>query len=204
MRLTVVGKHVFDLVCWRQMIQRTYGTRVCFGSRQLDFQEKKAELERCGARYSRMLSGFAYAAFHALLAARTYDAGVTVHQVNPAYTSVIGAHTVADRYGLSRHQAAACAIGRRGMQLAERPTRRLGDHVAFPLPVRNRGKHVWAFWREVARRAAAPRARGRPEHLFRSSPAPIPGSRRGTARRVIRSSAAGGIPARESSAALFG
>ncbi len=171
---------------------------------RLDFEEKKAELEQRGVRYARLLSAFAYAAFHAILQARCYDAGIALRRVNPAYTSVIGAHKFADRYGLSRHHAAALSIGRRGMYLAERPNRRLDADVAFPLPARNRGKHVWAFWREVARREAAQQARGRPGYLPRSSPAPTPCSVRGPARRAIRSSAAGGTPARESSAALFG
>ncbi len=171
----------------------------------LDFEAKKAELERRGAGYARMLSAFAYATFHAMLEARCYDAGLMLKRVHPAYTSVIGAYKFADRYGLSRHQAAACAIGRRGMQLAERPNRRMGDHVAFALPVRNRAKHVWSFWRAVAQRAAALRARGWPGSPgARSTPAPTSGSRRSPARRAIRSSAAGGSPARESSAALFG
>ncbi len=170
----------------------------------LTFEEKKAELERQGARYARMLSGFACAAFHAIISARTYDAGIRLSQVNPAYTSVIGRHKFADRYGLSRHQAAALSIGRRAMRLAERPNRRRGDHGTVPLPVRNRGTHVWAFWRQVARREAALRARGRPGPRARSSPAPAPGSRVSVARTVMRSSAAGGIPARESSAVLFG
>ncbi len=171
----------------------------------LDFEAKKAELERRGAGYARLLSAFAYATLHAVMQARCYDAGIKLQRVNPAYTSVIGAYKFADRYGLSRHQAAACAIGRRAMQLAERPNRRMGDHVAFALPVRNRAKHVWSFWRAVAQREAALRARGWPGSTgARSSSAPTPGSRRSTARRAIRSSAAGGIPARESSAALFG
>jgi IS605 OrfB family transposase len=177
----------------------------------LDFETKKAEVEQQGSRRARRLSGFAYAAFHAIILARSYDAGIRLLHVNPAYTSVIGRHTVADRYGLSRHQAAACVIGRRGMQLTERPTRRLGDHVTVPLPERNRGKHVWSFWRQVARREAALRAHGRPGPPgVRSSPAPAPGSRRSAAWPVIQrpsgSSApsAGGTPARESSATLFG
>jgi IS605 OrfB family transposase len=143
---------------------------------RLDFDKKKAELERRGARHARRLSGFAYAAFHRVLSARSYDTGVLLHRVNPAYTSVIGQHKFADRYGLSRHRAAALSIGRRGMWLGERPNRRMGDHVAVPLPERNRGKHVWSFWRQVARRAAAQRARGRPGLLARSLPVPIPGS----------------------------
>ncbi len=88
---------------------------------RLDFEKKKAALEQRGSRYARMLSGFAYAAFHAILAARTYDAGVALRSVNPAYTSVIGQYKFARRYGLSVHQAAACSIGRRGTRLAERP-----------------------------------------------------------------------------------
>jgi len=178
---------------------------------RLQFDEKKAALEQRGARYARMLSGFAYATLNAILTARCYDAGIALRHVNPAFTSVIGAHTVANRYGLSRHHAAACAIGRRGMHLAERPPRRLGDHVTFPLPVRNRGKHVWSFWRQVARREAALRAHGRPGPTgARSSPAPAPGSPRSAARpgihRTSGSSApsAGGTPAREPSAILFG
>jgi len=165
---------------------------------RLDFKQKTAELEHRGARYARVLSRFAYATFHAILAARCDDAGIALRRVNPAYTSVIGAYKFAERYGLSRHHAAACSVGRRGMELAERPNRRMGDHVTFPLPVRNRGKHVWSFWRKVAQREAALRARGRPGPRARSSPAARP------ARRGISSSAAGGTPARESSAALFG
>ncbi len=171
---------------------------------RLAFEAKRAELGQRGARYARMLSAFAYATFHAILEARCYDAGIALRRVHPAYTSVIGAHKFADRYGLSRHHAAALVIGRRGMRLAERPNRRLGDHVAFPLPVRNRGKHVWSFWRQVARWEAAQQARGTAGPQARSSLAPTPFSLRGTARRAIRSSAAGGTPARESSAPLFG
>ncbi len=127
---------------------------------KMDFTAKKVALEQRGRRYARMVSSFAYATFHAILAARAYDAGVEVALVNPAYTSVIGQYKFVHRYGLSVHQAAAVSIGRRAM--AERPNRRMGDQVAFPLPARTRGKHVWSFWRQVAERAAAHRARGRP------------------------------------------
>jgi len=134
--LAAIGEAVSQVVTYACLRQKP------LVAERLDFEEKKAELERQGTTYARMLSGFAYAAFHAILAARTYDAGVSWYRVNPAYTSVIGVCKFAGRYGLSVHQAAACSIGRRGMQLAERPNRRMGDQVAFPLPVRNRGKHV--------------------------------------------------------------
>ncbi len=171
---------------------------------RLDFEEKKAELERRGTRYARMLSGFAYAQFHAILLARAADAGIELRLVNPAYTSVIGHYKFARRYGLSVHQAAACAIGRRGTRLAERPNLRMGDQVAFPLPARNRGKHVWSFWRQVARRVTAHRARGRPDHAGPILAGIGLALSAGTPRRAIRSSAAGESPARESSATLFG
>ncbi len=196
--IAIVGNAVAQVVTYACLRHTTLVAET------LDFEAKKAAVEQRGARYARMVSAFAYATFHTILQARCYDAGIALRRVNPAYTSVIGAHKFADRYGLSRHHAAALAIGRRGMHLAERPNRRMGDHVAFPLPARNRGKHVWSFWRQVARREAALRARGRPGQAARSSPAPTPCSARGTARRVIRSSAAGGTPARESPAALFG
>ena len=50
---------------------------------RLRFDEKKAALEQRGARYARMLSGFAYAAFHAILGARCYDAGIALRHVDP-------------------------------------------------------------------------------------------------------------------------
>ncbi len=203
--LAILGDAVGQVVTYACLQQKP------IVAERLQFDAKKAELERRGARYARMLSGFAYATFHAILGARCYDAGIALRHVNPAFTSVIGAHTVADRYGLSRHHAAACVIGRRGMHLAERPPRRLGDHVTVPLPVWNRGTHVWSFWRQVARREAALRAHGRPGPPgTRSSLAPAPGSRRSAAQpgihRTSGSSApsAGGTPARESPAALFG
>ncbi len=118
---------------------------------KLDFAEKKAQLEGEGVRYRRMLSSLSYARIVATLKARAHDAGLAVREVNPAFTSVIGRHKFARRSGLSNHQAAALCIARRAMKLSERPNRRMGDHGAFPLPVRNRGKHVWSFWRQVAR-----------------------------------------------------
>lgn len=196
-RLAVIGEAVKCVVTYAAERRKPIVVE------RLDFEAKKAELEQRGARYARMLSSFAYATFHAILRARAADTGVALRTVNPAYTSVIGQYKFAARYGLSRHQAAALGIGRRGMRLAERPNRRMGDQVAFPLPARNRGKHVWSFWRQVARRGAAHRARGRSGNP-RFSPAPTPGRCRGTARGAIRSSAAGESPARESSATLFG
>jgi len=121
---------------------------------QLDFAKKKAQLETVDRKRSRMLSALCYAKAASMLKAACFRSGVTVIEVNPAYTSVIGALNFAQRFGVSTHQGAAFAIARRGgfgkKGLRERPVRRVGllpirngGHVAFDLPVRNRSKHVW-------------------------------------------------------------
>ena len=54
-----------------------------------------------------MLSGFSYGKIKAYFISRGYRQGVEVHQVNPAFSSVIGRVKFMERYGLSVHQAAA-------------------------------------------------------------------------------------------------
>ena len=56
---------------------------------QLDFRQKKAVLEGENPRYSRMLSSFSYGKIKAFFLSRGYREGVEVHQVNPAFSSVI-------------------------------------------------------------------------------------------------------------------
>ena len=57
---------------------------------KLDFRRKKAVLEGESRRYSRMLSSFSYGKVKAYFLSRGYREGVEVHQVNPAFSSVIG------------------------------------------------------------------------------------------------------------------
>lgn len=54
-----------------------------------------------------MLSSLPYAKTKATLLARPKDAGVSVLQVTPSYSSVIGRHKFSRRYGISVHQGAA-------------------------------------------------------------------------------------------------
>jgi len=123
----------------------------------LDFAKKKAALkEKSGPKQSRMLSSLAYNSIKTHLKAKGYREGVEVKEVNPAFTSLIGRVKFARRYGLSIHQAAALCIGRRFLGASERVPRSLekipdgkGGHVALPVPVRNRGKHVWSSWRTL-------------------------------------------------------
>ena len=57
---------------------------------KLDFRQKKAVLEGESRRYSRMLSSFSYGKIKAYFVSRGYREGVELHQVTPAFSSVIG------------------------------------------------------------------------------------------------------------------
>jgi len=129
----------------------------------LDFSQKKSLLrENSSNRHARMLSSFVYSKFRSFLESRAYRHGVRLYKVNPAFTSVIGRVKYASKYGFTVHHAAALVIARRLCRFSERapsscqdevliPNNK-GGHVTFPLPVRNRGKHVWSFWRRVSRK----------------------------------------------------
>ena len=123
---------------------------------RLDFRQKKAALEGQSHKYSRMLSSFSYGKIKAYLISRGYREGVEVHQVNPAYSSVIGRVKFMERYGLSVHQAAALVLARRSLNCSERIPRLWvcpvgnGVQVAFTVPARKRVKHVWTYWGAVS------------------------------------------------------
>ena len=122
---------------------------------RLDFRQKKSVLEGESRRYSRMLSSFSYGKVKASFLSRGIRQGVQVHQVNPAFSSVIGRVKFMERYWLSVHQAAALALARRLLGCSERiPRRRVcpvgnGVQVAFSVPARKRVKHVWTCWGAV-------------------------------------------------------
>ena len=123
---------------------------------RLDFRQKKAVLEGESRRYSRMLSSFSYGKVKAYFLSRGYREGVEVHQVNPAYSSVVGRVKFMERYGLTVHQAAALVLARRSLGFSERIPRRWvcpignGVHIAFTVPVRKRVKHVWTYWGAIS------------------------------------------------------
>ena len=123
---------------------------------RLDFRQKKAVLEGESRKYSRMLSIFSYGKIKACFLSRGYREGVEIHQVNPAFSSVIGRVKFMERYGLSVHQAAALVLARRLLGCSERiPRQRVcsvgnGVQVAFTVPARKQVKHVWTYWGAVA------------------------------------------------------
>lgn len=57
-----------------------------------------------------MLSIFSYDKIQAYFLSRGYRQGVAVHQVNPAFSSIIGRVKFMERYGLSVHQVAALVL----------------------------------------------------------------------------------------------
>ncbi|MCS6782254.1 MAG: IS200/IS605 family accessory protein TnpB-related protein [Gloeomargarita sp. SKYG98] len=137
---------------------------------ELNFQRKRAQLESESPRRCRQLSSFAYRKVLTGLKSAALRAGVEVCEVNPAYSSVIGAVNYARKLGISPHLAGALVLARGVLRLSERPACRgtvvvpwRDGHVTFSLPVRNREKHVWSFWRAVARTlaAVAPQSLGR-------------------------------------------
>ena len=166
---------------------------------ELDFQEKKAALENQSPKYARMLSALSYTQIQTVIRARAFDAGIEVHEVNPAYTSVIGQYKFKDRYGLSAHNAAALVIGRRSLGFSEALPSQV--HVTLPLSVRNRSRHVWAKWAIVSRKTSAALAARRRSGSPRSSPSPVSSTGQGTA--CDTSAWTGEIPVCESSQELF-
>lgn len=169
------------------MVAAALRARVPIAVERLDFAKKKARLREHGARYARMLSSFAYRRFVQMLCARAHDAGIAVIFVNPAYSSLIGRHKFARRYGISGHCAAAWVLARRAQTFSERPNRR--DQVALGSPVRKNARHVWSFWVRVASKAAG-------DALHRRSRSRDPSA--AAAAGAIFPSVAGGSPARQS------
>ena len=165
-------------VC-KQLVEYAKKTKKPLVIEKLDFQKKKLSSQT--TKQARLLSSFAYGGFFSFLKSRAYKQGIAVHQVNPAYTSVIGRVKFAKRYGLSIHLAAALCIARRYQKFSEAPRSPKGvipdgkgSFVAFVLPVRNRTKHVWHFWGQVKKKITTVLAGHYQAILYRSlNPIPI-------------------------------
>lgn len=147
---------------------------------KLDFSKKKAELEATHKPLARMLSSFACNKVISSIKAAAFRRGVEVIEVNPAYTSVIGAVNHAQRNGISVHMGAATAIARRGLGLSERAPKRQaivparsGGHVTFCVPVRNRMKHVWSQWGKIRTSLRAAHAAHGRSGVPKGLPAPL-------------------------------
>ena len=157
---------------------------------KLDFRQKKSVLEGQSRKYSRMLSSFSYGKIKPYFVSRGYRQGVGIHQVNPAYSSVIGRVKFMERYGLTVHQAAALVLARRLLGCSERIPRRWvapvgnGVHIAFTVPARTRVKHVWTYWGAVSRQLRPALAAQHRLGKRRRGPNPVQAVARAEARGV--------------------
>ena len=160
---------------------------------KLDFRQEKAAPEVEPRKYRRMLSSFSYGKIKEYFVSRGHREGVEVHQVNPAFSSVIGRVKFMERYGLSVHQAAVLALARRLLGCSERIPRGWvcpignGVHVAFTVPMRKRVKHVWTYWGAISGQLRPVRLRRAAQHRLgrqRRRPSPVQAASRAEARGV--------------------
>ena len=167
---------------------------------KLDFRQKKAVLEGESRKYSRMLSSFSYDKIKAHFISRGYREGVEVHQVNPAFSSVIGRVKFMERYGLTVHQAAALVLARRLLGCSERIPRRWvapignGVQVAFAVPARKRVKHVWTYWGAISGQLRPALAAQHRLGKRRRRPNPVQAVLRAEARGVARTGTSSVFP----------
>lgn len=116
----------------------------------LDFQEKKQCLKDLPKDHRRMLSAFAYAEFKRKLHSKGRSLGVKVEEVNPAYTSLIGAYKF-QGFAISTHEKAAFVIARRFLGFSENlevfhGTRPAHGLMQEKLAFHKAPRHVWGFY----------------------------------------------------------
>ncbi len=163
------------------------GLHLPLAREHLDFSKRKAGLREVGPAHARRLSQWAYTRFFALLDARCVREGVEVIPVDPAYTSVIGVRKYAAGLAMSRHHAAALAIGRRAQGRGERLVAHDGARLDGPgrnLP-RKQGRR-WAKVHGLPREA--------PVGAVRTAGSGRAKVRKGAARAAAGPVAAGGAP----------
>ncbi|QSR85012.1 IS200/IS605 family accessory protein TnpB-related protein [Methylacidimicrobium sp. B4] len=86
---------------------------------RLDLKKRRAELEVASPSAARKISSFGYSKTISLLKVGCFRAGVEGIEVDPAYTSMMGAMNHARRHGIGSHQGAAYAVARRGLGLSQ-------------------------------------------------------------------------------------
>jgi len=123
---------------------------------QLNFAQKKQQLDKEMGRYKRMLSSLSYNKIKQTLRSQLFRNGVALYSVNPAYSSLIGRFKFAKQFNLSVHGAAALVIARRYYRFNEiMPACLLTDikgvHVTSVAPVKDASKNVWAHWAKLQR-----------------------------------------------------
>jgi len=141
---------------------------------KLNFSQKKKELKAgYDKKYNVMLSSFAYNKIIQLIKSRSFDKGIEVIEVNPAYTSKIGKFKYQNKYKLTTHQAASFVIARRGLlsyskvvEVKDKDgivkektitvcnkektiSNRCSKYYSFELPARTIQRKENVYWKEV-------------------------------------------------------
>jgi IS605 OrfB family transposase len=131
----------------------------CISAENLDLSKKK--LFRYNKVMNRKIHMIAYNKIWKLLVSKCFKSGVPLIGVNPAYTSFIGHYKYEKMYGLSKHNAAAMCIARRGLRLKDKlpafiasvlqsgeesksVTKKPSKRVPWSCIYRHR--HHWAHW----------------------------------------------------------
>lgn len=165
-RLAVIHDVAHGLIC------EAIGFGLPIVIEKLDFTAKKRRLRAvdCSAA-ARQLSSFCYSKFATVLKANVRRHCVCVVEVNPAYTSVIGAAVHAVPHGLTIHAAAAMAITDRGMAVEETmpqqmrvwPQGRGPRTMERPSALRSKGTVAprWSGWSALAKAVHAAQAEGK-------------------------------------------
>lgn len=108
--------------------------------------ENIEHLDKCllygNKKANRKVSEFAYAKMTQLSERKGQKYKLEVRKVNPAYTSQIGKLKFMRQLGLSIHEAAAYAIGRRAMGIEDQ----VPNPLAHLIPEKTRAGHYWSHW----------------------------------------------------------
>lgn len=103
-------------------------------------------LDKCllygNKKANRKVSEFAYAKMTQLAEHKGQKYKLEVRKVNPAYTSQIGKLKFMRQLGLSIHEAAAYAIGRRAMGIEDQ----VPNSLTHLIPEKTRKGHYWTHW----------------------------------------------------------
>ena len=136
------------------LIQRILRWIAAYGLNTIAIEDLRFSKQFGACRqFNRVKSNFVYRQLFSTLQAQALKQGFAVHEVNPAFTSLLGGWKYQQRYGLNGHQAAALVIGRRGLGYGEK----LHGHVHHSFvrlvvpPMEGwSGKQISAFARDIA------------------------------------------------------
>ena len=114
---TKTSEQSHHLICHavNQLVNLAKEHRLAIAIEDLNFAKTKAKLREMPAGYARMLSRLNTAGFAKILAARCKKEGVSLHRVDPAWSSVAGFAKYGLSLNLSADQAGAFIIARGGV-----------------------------------------------------------------------------------------